>query len=441
MDPKNRAKLMISKLSSEDQNFSNQLYALTSWNQSSNEEINCTVQKIIDDVIKNGDQSVLDYTRKFDSVDKGSISELTVSKERLKKSFDNLDEDQKKALSIAADRIRSYHQKQIQESWSYTEEDGTVLGQKITPLDSAGLYVPGGKAAYPSSVLMNAIPAKVAGVKELVMVVPTPKGLINELVLAAAYVAEVDLVFTIGGAQAIAALAYGTETVPKVDKIVGPGNIYVATAKRHVFGQVGIDMIAGPSEILIICDGTTNPDWIAMDLFSQAEHDEDAQAILLCPDKNFISQVEKSIKKLLPSMDRAEIIRSSLKNRGALILTKDIAEAIQISNSIAPEHLELSVKDPESIVDQIKHAGAIFMGQYSSEALGDYCAGTNHVLPTSSTARFSSPLGVYDFTKRSSIIMASKDGANKLGKTASTLAYGEGLQAHALSALYRTDID
>ena len=432
---------MINKLSSKDQNFTTQLNSLTSWDNSSNEEINRAVKKIIDDVIKNGDQSVLDYTRKFDSVDKGSISELTVSKERLKKSFDNLDEDQKKALSIAADRISSYHQKQIQESWSYTEEDGTVLGQKITPLDSAGLYVPGGKAAYPSSVLMNAIPAKVAGVKELVMVVPTPKGLINELVLAAAYVAEVDLVFTIGGAQAIAALAYGTETVPKVDKIVGPGNIYVATAKRHVFGQVGIDMIAGPSEILIICDGTTNPDWIAMDLFSQAEHDEDAQAILLCPDKNFISQVEKSIKKLLPSMDRAEIIRSSLKNRGALILTKDIAEAIQISNSIAPEHLELSVKDPESIVDQIKHAGAIFMGQYSSEALGDYCAGTNHVLPTSSTARFSSPLGVYDFTKRSSIIMASKDGANKLGKTASTLAYGEGLQAHALSALYRTDID
>ena len=286
---------------------------------------------------------------------------------------------------------------------------------------------------------MNAIPAKVAGVEELVMVVPTPKGLVNELVLAAAYVAEVDLVFTIGGAQAIAALAYGTETIPKVDKIVGPGNIYVATAKRHVFGQVGIDMIAGPSEILIICDGTTNPDWIAMDLFSQAEHDEDAQAILLCPDEAFISQVQESIIKLIPSMEREEIIRSSLKNRGALILTKDIAEAIQISNSIAPEHLELSVEDPEGIVDQIKHAGAIFMGKYSSESLGDYCAGTNHVLPTSSTARFSSPLGVYDFTKRSSIIMASKDGANKLGKTASTLAYGEGLQAHALSALYRTD--
>ena len=430
---------MINKLSSEDQNFTGQLNALTSWDNSSNNEVNITVKTIIDDVIKNGDQSVLDYTQKFDSVDKGSISELTISKERLKKSFDSLDEEQKTALSIAADRIKSYHQKQIQESWSYTEDDGTVLGQKISPIERAGLYVPGGKAAYPSSVLMNAIPAKVAGVEQLVMVVPTPKGLINELILAAAYIAEVDLVFTIGGAQAIAALAYGTETIPKVDKIVGPGNIYVATAKRHVFGQVGIDMIAGPSEILIICDGTTNPDWIAMDLFSQAEHDEDAQAILLCPDKNFISQVEESIKKLLPSMDRAEIIRSSLKNRGALILTKDIAEAIQISNSIAPEHLELSVEDPEGIVDQIKHAGAIFMGKYSSESLGDYCAGTNHVLPTSSTARFSSPLGVYDFTKRSSIIMASKDGANKLGKTASTLAYGEGLQAHALSALYRTD--
>ncbi|MDB4821482.1 histidinol dehydrogenase [Candidatus Pseudothioglobus singularis] len=441
MDPKNRAKLMINKLSSEDQNFNELLNSLTSWDNSSNEEVNSTVKKIIDDVIKNGDQSVLDYTQKFDFVDAISLSELIISKERLKQSFDNLDEEQKTALSIAADRIKSYHQKQTQKSWQYTEDDGTVLGQKIIPLDRAGLYVPGGKAAYPSSVLMNAIPAKVAGVEELVMVVPTPKGLINELVLAAAYVAEVDLVFTIGGAQAIAALAYGTETVPKVDKIVGPGNIYVATAKRHVFGQVGIDMIAGPSEILIICDGTTNPDWIAMDLFSQAEHDEDAQAILLCPDEAFISQVEESITKLLPSMDREEIIRTSLKNRGALILTKDIAEAIQISNEIAPEHLELSVKNPEGIVDEIKHAGAIFMGQYSSESLGDYCAGTNHVLPTSGTARFSSPLGVYDFTKRSSIIMASKDGANKLGKTASTLAYGEGLQAHALSALYRTDKD
>ena len=432
---------MINKLSSKDQNFTAQLKALTSWDNSSNEEVNSIVKKIIDDVIKNGDRSVLDYTQKFDSVDAESISELTISKEKLKESFGSLDEEQKTALSISADRIRSYHQKQIQESWSYTENDGTVLGQKIIPLDRAGLYVPGGKAAYPSSVLMNAIPAKVAGVEELIMVVPTPNGIINELVLAAAYIAEVDLVITIGGAQAIAALAYGTETVPKVDKIVGPGNIYVATAKRHVFGQVGIDMIAGPSEILIISDGTTNPDWIAMDLFSQAEHDEDAQAILLCPDKDFISQVEESITKLLPSMDREEIIRTSLKNKGALIMTKDISEAIQISNSIAPEHLELSVEDPEGIVDEIKHAGAIFMGKYSSESLGDYCAGTNHVLPTSGTARFSSPLGVYDFTKRSSIIMASKEGANKLGKTASTLAYGEGLQAHALSALYRTDKD
>ena len=432
---------MINKLSSEDQSFDALLSSLTTWENSSNEAINESVKKIIDDVIENGDQSVLDYTQEFDALGAESISELIISQERLKQSFDNLDEEQKKALSVAADRIRSYHQKQTQKSWTYTEEDGTVLGQKIIPLERAGLYVPGGKAAYPSSVLMNGIPAKVAGVEELVMVVPTPNGVINELVLAAAYVAEVDLVITIGGAQAIAALAYGTETIPKVDKIVGPGNIYVATAKRQVFGQVGIDMIAGPSEILIICDGQTNPDWIAMDLFSQAEHDEDAQAILLCPDKAFISQVEESINKLLPSMDRKEIIKASLENRGALILTKDIAEAIQISNRIAPEHLELSVEDPESILDEIRHAGAIFMGKYSSEALGDYCAGTNHVLPTSSTARFSSPLGVYDFTKRSSIIMASKEGAKKLGGTASTLAFGEGLQAHALSALYRTDSD
>jgi histidinol dehydrogenase len=432
---------MINKLSSQDQGFDTLLSSLTSWENSSNEAINDSVTKIIDDVIQNGDQSVLDYTQEFDALGAESISDLIISQEGLKQSFDNLDEEQKQALSVAADRIRSYHQKQTQESWTYTEKDGTVLGQKIIPLERAGLYVPGGKAAYPSSVLMNGIPAKVAGVEELVMVVPTPNGVINELVLAAAYVAEVDLVITIGGAQAIAALAYGTETIPKVDKIVGPGNVYVASAKRQVFGQVGIDMIAGPSEILIICDGQTNPDWIAMDLFSQAEHDEDAQAILLCPDKAFISQVEESINKLLPSMDRKEIIKASLENRGALILTKDIAEAIQISNRIAPEHLELSVEDPESILDEIKHAGAIFMGKYSSEALGDYCAGTNHVLPTSSTARFSSPLGVYDFTKRSSIIMASKEGAKKLGGTASTLAFGEGLQAHALSALYRTDSD
>ena len=430
---------MINKFSTQDRDFDSKLNSLIAWESASNEEIGRSVEKIINDVKVNGDASVLDYTNKFDSIRAESISELIVSKERLKESFDNLAIEQKNALLTAAERIKSYHQNQVQESWTYTEDDGTMLGQKITPLERAGLYVPGGKAAYPSSVLMNSIPAKVAGVEDLIMVVPTPNGVINELVLAAAHVAEVDIVFTIGGAQAIAALAYGTESIPKVDKIVGPGNIYVATAKRQVFGQVGIDMIAGPSEILIICDGRTNPDWVAMDLFSQAEHDEDAQAILLCPDEDFIKEVEMSISKLLPTMEREQIIKTSLKNRGALILTQDIDDAVKISNRIAPEHLELSVEDPESILDDIKHAGAIFMGKYSSEALGDYCAGTNHVLPTSSTARFSSPLGVYDFTKRSSIVMTSKEGAKKLGETASVLAFGEGLQAHAKSALYRTD--
>ena len=430
---------MINKFSTLDNDFDIELDSLIAWDSTIDEEISNSVKKIINDVRRNGDSSVLDYTQQFDSIMAKSISELTIPKERLKQAFDNLEKEQKDALSIAAERIKSYHQNQVQESWNYSEDDGTVLGQKITPLERAGLYVPGGKAAYPSSVLMNSIPAKVAGVEELIMVVPTPKGIVNELVMAAAYVAEVDLVITIGGAQAIAALAYGTESIPKVDKIVGPGNIYVATAKRQVYGQVGIDMIAGPSEILIICDGKTNPDWVAMDLFSQAEHDEDAQAILLCPDEKFIKEVERSISKLLPSLEREQIIKTSLEKRGALILTQDIDEAVRISNRIAPEHLELSVEDPESIIDDIKHAGAIFMGTYSSEALGDYCAGTNHVLPTSSTARFSSPLGVYDFIKRSSIVMASKDGANKLGKTASVLAYGEGLEAHAKSALYRTD--
>ena len=430
---------MINKFSTQDRDFDSKLNSLIAWESASNEEVVRSVEKIINDVKVNGDASVLDYTNQFDSLKAESISELIVSKERLKESFDNLAIEQKNALLIAAERIKSYHQNQVQESWSYLEDDGSMLGQKITPLERAGLYVPGGKAAYPSSVLMNSIPAKVAGVEDLIMVVPTPNGVKNELVLAAAHVAEVDLVVTIGGAQAIAALAYGTESIPKVDKIVGPGNIYVATAKRQVFGQVGIDMIAGPSEILIICDGRTNPDWVAMDLFSQAEHDEDAQAILLCPDEDFIKEVEMSISKLLPTMEREQIIKTSLKNRGALILTQDIDDAVKISNRIAPEHLELSVEDPESILDDIKHAGAIFMGKYSSEALGDYCAGTNHVLPTSSTARFSSPLGVYDFTKRSSIVMASKEGAKKLGETASVLAFGEGLQAHAKSALYRTD--
>jgi len=430
---------MINKLSSQHEDFDSQLSSLISWESISNNEVNKIVDEIIAEIQNKGDKALLNYTVELDLVKVNSISDLIISKEKLKKSFDDLDDIQKNPLTISADRIKSYHQKQFQKTWTYKEEDGTVLGQKITPLDRIGLYVPGGKAAYPSSVLMNAIPAKVAGVQELIMVVPTPNGVTNELVLAAAHLAEVDMVITVGGAQAIAALAYGTESIPKVDKIVGPGNIYVATAKRQVFGQVGIDMIAGPSEILIICDGSTNPDWIAMDLFSQAEHDEEAQSILLCPDKDFINKVEESIKNLLPTMERENIIRISLKNRGALIHTKDINEAICISNIIAPEHLELSVKNPESLLDDIKHAGAIFMGKFSSEALGDYCAGPNHVLPTSGTARFSSPLGVYDFQKRSSIIMASSEGANNLGQIAATLANEEGLQAHAKSAMYRVD--
>jgi len=430
---------MINKLSSQHEDFDSQLSSLISWESVSNNEVNKIVDEIIAEIQNKGDKALLNFTVELDLVKVNSISDLIISKEKLKKSFDDLDDIQKNALTISADRIKSYHQKQFQKTWTYKDEDGTVLGQKITPLDRVGLYVPGGKAAYPSSVLMNAIPAKVAGVQELIMVVPTPNGVTNELVLAAAYLAEVDMVITVGGAQAIAALAYGTESIPKVDKIVGPGNIYVATAKRQVFGQVGIDMIAGPSEILIICDGSTNPDWIAMDLFSQAEHDEEAQSILLCPDKNFINKVEESIKNLLPTMEREDIIRIALKNRGALIHTKDINDAIYISNRIAPEHLELSVKNPESLLDDIKHAGAIFMGKFSSEALGDYCAGPNHVLPTSGTARFSSPLGVYDFQKRSSIIMASSEGANSLGRVAATLANGEGLQAHAKSAMYRVD--
>jgi len=429
---------MIKKLSSTNKDFESELSLLVSWESVSSDEVAKTVSKIIKDVKNNGDKSLLELTQKFDQLKAESISELIISKKRLKESYDKLNIDQKNSLNVAAKRIKTYHQKQIQESWSYKDEDGNLLGQKIDPLTRVGLYVPGGKASYPSSVLMNSIPAKVAGVSELIMVVPAPQGAINEMVLAAAHIAEVDVVITIGGAQAIAALAYGTETIPRVDKIVGPGNSYVATAKKQVFGQVGIDMIAGPSEIVIICDGSTDSDWIAMDLFSQAEHDEDAQAILLCPNEKFILDVERSIQKLLPTMEREEIIRTALKNRGALILTKDIEEAVQISNKIAPEHLELSVEDPESILNSVENAGAIFMGKYTSEALGDYCAGPNHVLPTSRTARFSSPLGVYDFQKRSSIIMATKEGAVNLGRTASTLAYAEGLQAHAKSALYRT---
>ncbi len=428
---------MITKLSSQQRDFNTQLSSLLSWESVSNKDVVKTVEEIINTIRSKGDKALIDYSIKFDGVKAKSMADLMISQEELEKSFNDLSDKQKNAITIAAERVKAYHLKQNQQTWSYTEEDGTLLGQKITPLDRVGLYVPGGKASYPSSVLMNAIPAKVAGVEELIMVVPTPNGKTNQLVLAAAYISGVDMVITVGGAQAIAALAYGTESVPKVDKIVGPGNIYVATAKRAVFGQVGIDMIAGPSEILIICDGNTDPDWIAMDLFSQAEHDEDAQSILLCPDLAFIDKVEKSIEKLLPSMDRKDIIKTALKNRGALIHTKDMDEAIAISNRIAPEHLELSVENPETLLDSIKHAGAIFMGKYTCEALGDYCAGPNHVLPTSGTARFSSPLGVYDFQKKSSLIMASRESANTLGKIAATLADGEGLQAHAKSARYR----
>jgi len=428
---------MITKLNTTQPDFQNKLSALLAWESMSN----TNVAKIVDDIIANikdkGDSALIDYSIKFDGVTAKSMTDLTIDFPALKSAYKLLDDKQKSALTVAADRVRSYHEKQVQKTWTYTEDNGTMLGQKITPLSRVGLYVPGGKAAYPSSVLMNAIPAKVAGVEDLIMVVPTPNGAINQLVLAAAYISGVTRVFTVGGAQAIAALAYGTETVPKVDKIVGPGNIFVATAKRAVFGQVGIDMIAGPSEILIICDGETNPDWIAMDLFSQAEHDEDAQSILLCPDANFITQVEASIAKLLPTMNRKDIISKALKDRGALIHTKNMAEAVAISNQIAPEHLELSVANPEVMLDDIKHAGAIFMGRNTCEALGDYCAGPNHVLPTSGTARFSSPLGVYDFQKKSSLIMVSDQGANILGEIAATLADGEGLQAHAQSARYR----
>ena len=410
---------------------------LLAWEGVSDDDVNQTVRHILSEVRRRGDEAVVEMSNRFDRMSAASMAELEVPASRLQEALDSITPEQRVALEAAAERVRVYHEHQKQESWSYTEADGTVLGQQVTPLERVGLYVPGGKAAYPSSVLMNAIPAKVAGVSELIMVVPTPDGVINELVFAAAQIVGVDRVFAIGGAQAVAALAYGTETIPQVDKVVGPGNIYVATAKGMVFGTVGIDMIAGPSEILVVCDGKTNPDWIAMDLFSQAEHDEDAQSILLCPDAAFLKQVEESIDKLILEMPRAEIIRTSLKERGALIKVKDLDEAVQIANYIAPEHLELSVEDPQAMAKQIKHAGAIFMGRYTAEAVGDYCAGPNHVLPTSRTARFSSPLGVYDFQKRSSLIMCSADGASELGKIASTLAHGEGLTAHARSAEYR----
>jgi len=429
--------LSIARLDSANTDFDNQVQQLLAWDEADDLDIQQRVLAIIADVRKNGDQAVIEYTNRFDHYAIKHASELELPKSALEAAWKSLPQDQAQALQTAADRIKAYAEKQKMASWQFTEADGTVLGQKITPLDRAGIYVPGGKAAYPSSVLMNAIPAKVAGVAEVIMVVPTPNGETNQMVLAAACLAGVDRLFTIGGAQAVAALAYGTQTIPKVAKIVGPGNIYVATAKKLVFGQVGIDMIAGPSEILIICDGKTNPDWIAMDLFSQAEHDENAQSILISDDSAFLDAVEQSINKLLPEMERAEIIKASLSGRGALIKVNNLAEAATVANIIAPEHLELSVENPEVLCEQIRHAGAIFMGRYTAEALGDYCAGPNHVLPTSSTARFSSPLGVYDFQKRTSLINCSAEGANALGKIASVLARGESLTAHARSAEYR----
>jgi len=433
--------IQIRKLDSSDPGFAAQLKAVLAFEAADDEAIDRTAARILADVKMRGDAAVLEYTARFDRVSASSVAALEIKKEELQATLTQLSPTRHAALRTAADRVRAYHERQKLEcgssGFTYTEADGTVLGQKVTPVDRVGIYVPGGKAAYPSSVLMNAIPAKVAGVQEIIMVVPTPDGVKNELVLAAAAIAGVDRVFTIGGAQAVGALAYGTATVPSVDKIVGPGNAYVAAAKRRVFGIVGIDMIAGPSEILVICDGTTDPDWIAMDLFSQAEHDELAQSILLCPDAGYIGQVEASINRQLEAMPRREVIRTSLVDRGALIKVRDLEQACEIANQIAAEHLEISAENPQRWADRVRHAGAVFLGRFSSESLGDYCAGPNHVLPTSRTARFSSPLGVYDFQKRSSIIHVSEAGAQTLGRVAAELAHGEGLQAHARSAEYR----
>ncbi len=427
----------IKKLNLKDADFWARLDALLAWDSVSDESVVSVVRDILNDVKKRGDEAVVDYTNRFDRLSVAAMSELEISPDRLLDAYHRIPAKEREALEFSAERLRLYHAHQKTDSWSYEEADGTLLGQKVTPMDRVGLYVPGGKAAYPSSVLMNAIPAKVAGVKELIMVVPTPGGEVSDLVLAAAHLAEVDKVFAMGGAQAVAALAYGTASVPQVDKIVGPGNIYVATAKGMVFGSVGIDMIAGPSEILVVCDGKTNPDWVAMDLFSQAEHDEDAQSILVTTDQAYLEEVEASIHRLLPTMERRDIIETSLSKRAALICVADLEQAAEVVNYVAPEHLELSVENPLAMVEHVRHAGAIFMGRYTAEAIGDYVAGPNHVLPTSRTARFSSPLGVYDFQKRSSLIMCSPEGANNLGGYASTLARGEGLTAHARSAEYR----
>jgi len=430
---------MIRKLDSTQDDFHETLDALLAFEAETDDAIEGAVAKIIADVRARGDEAVLEYTNRFDRMSAASMADFDIGQAELDAALASLPAAQRSALQTAADRIRAFHERQKQElqGFTYTEADGTILGQRITPLDRVGIYVPGGKAAYPSSVLMNAVPAKVAGVEEIIMVVPTPDGVKNQMVLAAAAIAGVTRVIGIGGAQAVAALAHGTETIQPVDKIVGPGNAYVASAKRRVFGTVGIDMIAGPSEILVICDGTTDPDWVAMDLFSQAEHDELAQAILLCPDAGYIARVEDSIARLLPTMPRKAVIETSLRDRGALVKVRDMAEACAIANSIAAEHLEISAENPQQWADQIRHAGAMFLGRFSSESLGDYCCGPNHVLPTSRTARFSSPLGVYDFQKRSSVIHVSEAGAQTLGKIAAELAYGEGLQAHARSAELR----
>ena len=429
--------VQMQRLSTIDDDFDQQLTRLLAWDEQQDASIHDRVMQILARVRQEGDSALIEYTKAFDLFNIESSQQLEIPRPVLDQALVSLSAPLRKALETAAERIRAYARHQTIKPWQFTEADGTVLGQHVTPLDRVGLYVPGGKASYPSSVLMNAIPAKVAGVRELVMVVPTPGGETNQLVLAAAKLAGIDRVFRIGGAQAIAALAYGTETVPAVEKIVGPGNIYVATAKKLVFGQVGIDMIAGPSEILVICDGQTDPEWITADLFSQAEHDEDAQAILLCPDRTYLDTVESCIRRMLPEMERADIIAASLRQRGGLIQVSSLDEAVELANRIAPEHLELSVAEPETLVNGIRNAGAVFMGRYTAEALGDYCAGPNHVLPTSGTARFSSPLGVYDFQKRTSIINCSASGASELGKIASVLARGESLTAHARSAEFR----
>jgi histidinol dehydrogenase len=432
-----KAMSIVNRLATGDADFDARLRSLLAFEATQDESIESAVTQILAAVRKNGDQALLDYTARFDNLAVDTVAELTLPSEQMRAAFAKLPQQQRDALEKAASRIRIYHEKQRAESWSFVEADGTRLGQKVTALDRVGVYVPGGKAAYPSTVLMNTIPAKVAGVGEVIMVVPTPGGQRNDLVLAAAHIAGVDRVFTVGGAQAVAALAYGTESIPQVDKIVGPGNAYVAAAKRRVFGVVGIDMVAGPSEILVICDGATNPDWVAMDLFSQAEHDEMAQAILLSPDGGFLDRVSASIERQLADMPRRQVIEVSLRDRGALIHVSSLDEACDIANLIAPEHLELSVEDPEDLLDRIRHAGAVFLGRYASESLGDYCAGPNHVLPTARTARFSSPLGVYDFQKRTSLISVSADGAARLGPIAAELADGEGLPAHAQAARLR----